>query len=69
MTELVKVLDDLNKGKYERTMVNNMINEQSDIGPNKGKMVFVDNLIKFERVPLVTPNGDILVKELTFEVK
>ena len=23
---------------------------------------------RFEKVPLVTPNGDILVKELTFEV-
>jgi hypothetical protein len=24
-------------------------------------------LIRFERVPIVTPNGDILVKELSFE--
>ena len=23
----------------------------------------------FERVPLVTPNGDVLVREMTFEVK
>ncbi|XP_037932134.1 ATP-binding cassette sub-family D member 3-like, partial [Teleopsis dalmanni] len=69
MTELVKVLNDLNKGTYERTMVNNVINGESDFGPNKGEMVFVDNIIKFEKVPLVTPNGDILLKELTFEVR
>lgn len=69
MTELISVLSELNKGKYERTMVNNAVNGMSEIGPNKGKMVFVDNLIKFENVPLVTPNGDVLVKELSFEVK
>lgn len=36
--------------------------------PNSGKLVFQDNIIKFEKVPLVTPNGDILIPELTFEV-
>ncbi len=25
--------------------------------------------IKFDKVPIVTPNGEILVKELTFSVK
>ncbi|KAI8120416.1 hypothetical protein FF38_01537 [Lucilia cuprina] len=68
MTELIKVLNDLNKGTYERTMVNN-VNNKHDMGPGKGEMVFVDNIIKFENVPLVTPNGDVLVKDLTFEVK
>ncbi|XP_059223265.1 ATP-binding cassette sub-family D member 3 [Stomoxys calcitrans] len=69
MTELIKVLNDLNKGTYERTMVNNALNQETGFGPGKGQMVFVDNLIKFESVPLVTPNGDVLVKDLTFEVK
>ncbi|KAH8273347.1 hypothetical protein KR018_005304 [Drosophila ironensis] len=73
MTELIKVLGDLNKGTYERTMVNgNNITESgsgSNFGPNKGIMCFEDNIIRFEEVPLVTPNGDVLLKELTFEVK
>ncbi|XP_004529678.1 ATP-binding cassette sub-family D member 3 [Ceratitis capitata] len=69
MTELIKVLSDLNKGRYERTMVNNLLNGDNCFGPNKGIMTFVDNIIRFEKVPLVTPNGDVLVKELTFEVK
>lgn len=69
MTELIKVLNDLNKGTYERTMINNVHNKHSDVGPGKGQMVFMDNIIKFETVPLVTPNGDVLVKDLTFEVK
>ncbi|XP_018797514.1 PREDICTED: ATP-binding cassette sub-family D member 3 [Bactrocera latifrons] len=69
MTELIKVLGDLNKGRYERTMVNNVLNGDNCFGPNKGILTFVDNIIRFEKVPLVTPNGDVLVKELSFEVK
>lgn len=83
MTELIKVLGDLNKGTYERTMVNgnsltlngvidglgSSAGAASNFGPNKGIMCFEDNIIRFEKVPLVTPNGDVLLKELTFEVK
>lgn len=69
MTELINVLNDLNKGRYERTMVNNISNGEVDFGPNKGLIAFQDNIIKFEKVPLVTPNGDVLLKELTFEVR
>ena len=35
---------------------------------NSGKIICEDNVIRFEKVPLVTPNGDVLVKELNFEV-
>lgn len=70
MTELINVLNDLNKGIYERQMVtNNISNDEVNFGPGKGLIIFQDNMIKFEKVPLVTPNGDILLKELTFEVK
>lgn len=50
-------------------MVNNVSNGDVDFGPNKGTIVFQDNVITFEKVPLVTPNGDVLLRELTFEVK
>lgn len=69
MTELTRVLNDLNNGRYERTMVSNSESADSDIGPGKGTIAYRDNVIHFEKVPLVTPNGDVLVKELTFEVK
>ncbi len=29
----------------------------------------MDHIIRFEAVPLVTPNGDVLVRDLNFEVK
>lgn len=68
VTEIKVVLDDINAGKYERTMVSDVKDEL--IGsPGEGKIVNKDNVIRFDRVPLVTPNGDILIRELSFEVK
>jgi ATP-binding cassette subfamily D (ALD) protein 3 len=77
VTELVTVLKELEAGEYKRSMVT----EQShallppqpdemapDFGPNKGKIIVADHVIKFESVPLVTPNGDVLIRALTFEV-
>lgn len=69
MTELTQVLNDLNSGSYQRSMVSNSSSADTDIAPCKGLIAFQDNIIKFEAVPLVTPNGDVLVRELTFEVK
>lgn len=69
MTELTQVLKDLNNGSYERSMVSNSSSADSDIAPCKGTIAFQDNIIKFETVPLVTPNGDVLLRELSFEVK
>lgn len=68
VTEIKKVLDDLNAGKYERTMISDYKNNA--IGyPGGGKIVPRDNIIRFDQVPLITPNGDVLIKELSFEVK
>ena len=68
VTELMDVLDDLNNGKYVRTMVNKD-SKSADLVPGSGKLVEVDHLIRFEDVPLITPNGDVLVDSLNFEVK
>ncbi|XP_066247854.1 ATP-binding cassette sub-family D member 3 [Euwallacea similis] len=65
VTQLRTVINDLNEGKYVRTMVAGSEN----LKPNGGKLVFQNNIIKFDKVPLVTPNGDVLVPELTFEIK
>lgn len=68
VTEIKNVLDELNAGKYERTMVSDY--KENAIGyPGNGKIVPRDNIIRFDNVPLVTPNGDVLIKELSFEVK
>uniref|UniRef100_A0AAY5EUM4 ABC transporter domain-containing protein n=1 Tax=Electrophorus electricus TaxID=8005 RepID=A0AAY5EUM4_ELEEL len=72
ITELMKVLKELNSGKYERTMVSQSEKdglEKLILQPGSGQIIHIDNIIKFEHTPLVTPNGDILIKDLTFEVK
>jgi len=78
VSELMSVLRDLNKGKYQRTMISSQSrgdNATQDkipkdpLVPNQGEIVETDHLIRFEHVPLVTPNGDILVNDLSFEVR
>jgi len=73
ITEFMDVLDDLNQGRYVRTMVTNAPDDsehkKTTLKPGSGRIVKQDNIIKFENVPLVTPNGDILVDELNFEVR
>lgn len=69
MTELTHVLRDLNSGHYVRTMVSQSSSADSEIAPCRGQITFEDNVIKFDAVPLVTPNGDVLVRELSFEVR
>uniref|UniRef100_A0A8C3ALP6 ATP-binding cassette sub-family D member 3 n=1 Tax=Cyclopterus lumpus TaxID=8103 RepID=A0A8C3ALP6_CYCLU len=62
ITELMKVLKELNAGKYERTMKLLLV-------PGSGHIINRDNIIKFDHAPLATPNGDVLIKDLTFEVR
>uniref|UniRef100_A0A8C7KKW4 ATP-binding cassette, sub-family D (ALD), member 3a n=1 Tax=Oncorhynchus kisutch TaxID=8019 RepID=A0A8C7KKW4_ONCKI len=74
ITELRKVLKELNSGKYERTMVSHQNKESLGVErvtlvPGSGQIINVDHIIKFEHTPLATPNGDVLIKDLTFEVR
>ncbi|KAM9324098.1 ATP-binding cassette sub-family D member 3 [Gastrophryne carolinensis] len=74
ITELMQVLNDLNQGKYERTMVSQDSKEQSSLPsipliPGGGRIIFTDHIIKFDHVPLATPNGDVLIRDLNFEVR
>ncbi|XP_074226098.1 ATP-binding cassette sub-family D member 3 isoform X3 [Camelus bactrianus] len=71
ITELMQVLKDLNHGKYERTMVSQQEKGEQDIPliPGAGEIINADNIIKFDHVPLATPNGDILIRDLNFEVR
>ncbi|KAG9276507.1 ATP-binding cassette sub-family D member 3 isoform X1 [Astyanax mexicanus] len=74
ITELMKVLKDLNSGKYERTMVS-LSEKETDalekltLVPGSGRIINIDNIIRFEHTPLATPNGDVLIRDLSFEVK
>ncbi|KAI8064461.1 ABC transporter transmembrane region 2-domain-containing protein [Gongronella butleri] len=76
VAELFDVLRDVRDGKYTRTLVNNddavasssSQNQVMDASRMKGKLIIQDGVIIFDRVPIVTPNNDVLLKELSFKV-
>jgi len=73
VSELLEVLDDVNEGKYVRSMLSDEGSQASiqvvTANDLKGTKEIRDNVIRFQHVPIVTPNGDVLVKDLNLEVK
>lgn len=82
--EMKEVLDDLEMGKYKRAMVTQSGEEgkaleagavakpQSKYMDNslahKGQ-VYVSNSIQFIDVPILSPNGDVLIKAMNFQIE
>ena len=68
------VLGDLKNGKFRRTQVTatqdgtatQEVLKLNDM-TNKGKIIVSDNM-RFEDVPILSPNGDILVEKMNFEI-
>ncbi|KAI7903409.1 ABC transporter transmembrane region 2-domain-containing protein [Cokeromyces recurvatus] len=73
VAELFDVLVDVNQGKYKRTMTSTNENDGPkskiiDTNNTNGKVLVRDGVIIFDKVPIVTPNNDILLKDLSFKV-
>ncbi|KAI8339122.1 ABC transporter transmembrane region 2-domain-containing protein [Chlamydoabsidia padenii] len=73
VAELFDVLSDVRDGKYKRTMVSDKEGTTTesqvvDSSKMKGKLIVQDGVIIFDKVPIVTPNNDVLLKELSFKV-
>ena len=64
--ELQEVLSDLDQGKYKRSLVKCSDKPQIDMS-KRGEYLPSEN-IKFEGVPIISPNGDILIHGINFEV-
>ncbi|KAF5377615.1 hypothetical protein D9615_005102 [Tricholomella constricta] len=66
---LLDTMKDVRKGKFEKALVNSAtIGENANILRGHGQVIESED-IQFENVPIVTPNGDVLVKSLSFQVK
>ncbi|RPD63264.1 hypothetical protein L227DRAFT_544100 [Lentinus tigrinus ALCF2SS1-6] len=66
---LLETMEDVKKGKFEKALVSSAsIEENAKILKGRG-VVYESDEIEFENVPIVTPNGDILVRSLSFYVK
>ncbi|RHY90353.1 hypothetical protein DYB37_004728 [Aphanomyces astaci] len=64
VTDMIQVLNDLHAGKYTRTM----IQSDSPTTNHTGTIEYKDHVIEFQNVPLMTPNGDVLVPSLSFKL-
>eukprot|EP00960_Hanusia_phi_P009205 265821-Hanusia_phi.AAC.1 len=69
--------------KYQRTLVRSSsrrnlepsrlkdgeLDSQLDLQPGRGVKIEQDGIIRFDNVPIVTPNSEVLVDSLSFEVR
>ena len=76
VSELMDVVEDVSKGRYQRTMFSTSqaeiaaVSEVRTIDYTKlgGEVVEMDGVIEFAKVPICTPSGDVLVSALSFKV-
>ncbi|CAG7846455.1 ATP-binding cassette sub-family D member 2 AltName: Full=Adrenoleukodystrophy-related protein [Serendipita indica DSM 11827] len=69
VSELFETMEEVRKSKYEKALVSSAsIEDNAKVLQGRGE-VFESEEIEFENVPIVTPNGDILVRSLSFHVK
>ncbi|KAJ1834613.1 ATP-binding cassette long-chain fatty acid transporter pxa2 [Coemansia sp. RSA 2711] len=75
VTDLLTVLDDVNAGNFVKTRVGKSAEkslesgDEPDIIAQRGQVVESTDDVEFIDVPIVSPNGDVLVKQLSFHVK
>lgn len=66
--DMMTVFDDVQRGKFVKSGVKSNSGDGAvDIRTQRGIVVEAD-FIKFEKVPIVSPNGDVLVDALSFEM-
>jgi len=69
VSELLDVFDDVKVGRFEKQLVSSASTEEhAKVLAGRGQIVEGDD-IEFDEVPIVSPNGDVLLKSLTFYVK
>jgi ATP-binding cassette subfamily D (ALD) long-chain fatty acid import protein len=65
---LLDTIEDTKRGRFEKALVSSARTEEnSKILKGRGKVIQSEE-IRFENVPIVTPNGDVLVRNLSFAV-
>ncbi|SCV69975.1 BQ2448_1369 [Microbotryum intermedium] len=70
VSELLDTMEETKRGNFQKKLVSSAgTEENARVLQGRGTFVHSDNEIVFDKVPIVTPNGDILVKSLSFYVK
>jgi len=69
VSSLLDVMEEVSAGRFEKKLVSSAsIEENAAVLQGRGKVEESEN-IEFTDVPIVSPNGDVLVKKLTFRIK
>ncbi|KAI5480239.1 ABC fatty acid transporter [Pseudohyphozyma bogoriensis] len=70
VSELLTTMEDTKKGKFSKKLVSSAgTEENAKVLEGRGKFIHSDDEIDFDQVPIVTPNGDVLIRSLSFFVK
>ncbi|GAA6017017.1 hypothetical protein JCM8202_005871 [Rhodotorula sphaerocarpa] len=81
VSELLDTMEDVRAGRYQKKLVGGgstagrTVGKEDEVAENaqmlqrRGKVILSDDEIVFDDVPVVTPNGDVLIKSLNFYVK
>ncbi|KAJ2756495.1 ATP-binding cassette long-chain fatty acid transporter pxa2 [Coemansia sp. BCRC 34490] len=79
VTDLLTVLDDVSEGRFVKAKVGKAAEKASNTGEDsddaedlvnqRGSLVESKDEVEFIDVPIVSPNGDVLVRKLSFLVK
>lgn len=68
VADLQDVISDLGKGQYRRHFVNAQLLDNKGYAPGNGKVINSDDSLVFDSVPIVTPNGDLLVDNINLTI-
>ncbi|WVQ70989.1 hypothetical protein IAR50_000514 [Cryptococcus sp. DSM 104548] len=69
VSDLFEAMDDVKKGNYQKRLVSGAsVEDNAKMLQGRGKIIESEE-IRFDKVPLISPNGDVLVKSMSFNVE
>ncbi|PLW23833.1 hypothetical protein PCANC_00795 [Puccinia coronata f. sp. avenae] len=70
VSELFDTMESIKRGQYEKRKVGSANTDDSQkLLQQRGQVVESEDEIIFDRVPIISPNGDVLIRSLSFQVK
>lgn len=73
LTELLEVMDELGSGRAKKRLVTSVgqeaIDRKNEIFSRRGEVIEGSDDVVFEDVPIVSPNGDVLLEKLSFRIE
>ena len=65
VADMIEVFADMKKARYEKVSVS----DEFSLSHIRGAITCVDGVVKMDGIPVASPNGDLLVKDLSFSLK